>query len=99
MDMFGGVELALANGIGVVSVVFGVGMLVIRGYLIPGKWHRESMQDAHDQVARAEERADRWEAVALRALDATERLTEPTAVAAKVLSQLPNPAADQGAEA
>lgn len=82
---------ALANGVGVVGVVFMVGVLIMRGYLIPGKWHREAIAAAQDQVSRAEERADRWETVALRALDATERLTEPVVVATRVLTELPNP--------
>lgn len=82
---------AMANGVGVVGVVFMFGLLIIRGHLIPGRWHRDAIQAANDQVARAEERADRWESVALRALDATERLTEPVVVATKVLTRLPNP--------
>lgn len=40
---------------------------------------------------RAEDRADRWEAVALKALSATERLTEPVETAAKVLTKIPSP--------
>lgn len=85
------VDPALANGIGVVGVVFVVGMMVVRGHLIPGRWHSEAIAAAQGQVDRAEERADRWEAVALRALDATERLTEPLEVTAKVLTKLPQP--------
>jgi hypothetical protein len=82
---------AMANGIGVVGVVFLVGMLIMRGHLIPGKWHREALATAHGLAARAEERAERWESIALKALDATERLAEPVGVAAKVLTTLPNP--------
>jgi hypothetical protein len=80
---------AFLNGAGVVSVVLAMGFLVFRGHLIPGKWHREALNTAADRITKAEERADRWEAVALRALDATERLTEPVVVATKVLTTIP----------
>lgn len=88
---------ALLNGVGVVGVVVLVGLLIMRGHLIPGKWHREAIQAAQDQTDKAEVRADRWEAVALRALDATEKLTEPVTVAAKVMSKIPS-AAQEGME-
>lgn len=88
---------AFLNGAGVITVVLFVGVLIMRGNLVPGAVHKEALANAHIQVARAEERADRWESVALRALDATERLTEPVVVATKVLSRLPNPSRE-GAE-
>jgi hypothetical protein len=90
----GGVELAMANGIGVVGVVLMVGLMIMRGHLIPGKWHRESIADCHKQIEAAEARADRWEAVALKALNATEQLAEPVAVGAKVLSTIPTAGED-----
>lgn len=79
----------LLNGAGVVGVVLMVGLLIMRGHLIPGPWHREALKTAHEREAKAESRADRWEGVALRALDATERLTEPVVVATKVLTTIP----------
>lgn len=88
---------AFLNGAGVITVVLFVGVLIMRGHLVPGKVHTDALNVAAKQVARAEERAERWESVALRALDATERLTEPVVVATKVLSRLPNPARE-GAE-
>lgn len=88
---------ALANGVGVVGVVFFVGVLVMKGHLVPGKTHREAVLHARDVAMKAEERADRWEAVALRALSATERLTEPVETAAKVLTKIPA-ASPEGAE-
>lgn len=89
---------ALLNGVGVVGVVLLVGGLIMRGHLIPGSWHREAMAQANDLVVKAEARADRWEAVALRALDATERLTVPVTVTAKVLSKMPNLSLEEGDE-
>lgn len=72
------------------SVVLMVGILIMRGHLIPGTWHREALRHAQEREAKAEARSDRWEAVALRALDATEKLTEPVEIAAKVMTRLPN---------
>ena len=86
---------ALANGVGVVGVVFFVGVLVMKGHLVPGKTHREALEHYRDNAAKAEKRADRWEQVALRALTATERLTEPVETAAKVLTKLPNPTREE----
>lgn len=86
---------ALANGVGVVGVVFFVGVLIFRGHLVPGPWHRDALNAARDVAMKAEERADRWEAVALNALQATERLIEPVETAAKVLTKIPTP---QGTE-
>lgn len=83
------VSATFLNGLGVVGVVLLVGLLIIRGHLIPGKWHRDAMQTQADQIVKAENRADRWEGVALRALDATERLAEPVEIAAKVMTRLP----------
>jgi hypothetical protein len=80
---------ALLNGLGVVGVVLLVGLLIFRGLLIPVGWHRDALNAASKQIDKAEARADRWEAVALRALDATERLTEPVEIAAKVMTRLP----------
>lgn len=77
------------DGVGVVAVVLLVGLLIMRGHLIPGKWHRDAMTTAAVQIEKAESRADRWETVALRALDATERLTEPVEIAAKVMTRIP----------
>lgn len=88
------VNPALANGVGVVGVVFMVGVLIMRGHLIPGRTHREVINNAAEAVSKAEERADRWEAVALRALSATEQMVEPMAVTAKVLTKLPSPTQD-----
>jgi hypothetical protein len=88
---------ALANGIGVVGVVFVFGVLIWRGYLVPRPSHLELVQLHQHNAENAEERADRWEAVAVRALDATEKLTEPVVVAAKVMTKLPNPA-QEGAD-
>lgn len=82
-------EPVLLNGVGVVSVVLMVGLLMMKGHLIPGSIHREALKQAHEREAKAESRADRWESVALRALDATERLTEPVVVATKVLTNIP----------
>lgn len=82
---------ALANGIGVVGVVFLVGMMIMRGHLVPGRWHRDAVLHARDVAMKAEARADRWEAVALNALSATERLIEPVETAAKVLTKIPSP--------
>jgi hypothetical protein len=79
----------LLNGAGVVGVVLMVGLLIMRGHLIPGATHREALMHAQEREAKAELRADRWEGVALRALDATERLTEPVVVATKVLTTIP----------
>lgn len=84
------------NGLGVVGVVLLVGILIMRGVLIPGSWHREAMRIAGTRELKAEERADRWEAVALRALDATERLTEPVEIAAKVMTRIPTAGAGEG---
>lgn len=81
----------LWNGAGVVSVVLMVTVLIMRGHLIPGPWHREAIRIAQERETKADARADRWESVALRALDATERLTEPVEIAAKVMTQLPTP--------
>ena len=83
------VNTAFLNGVGVVGVVLLVGLLIIKGQLIPGKWHRDAMTAAAEQITKAEGRADRWEGVALRALDATERLTEPVEIAAKVMTRIP----------
>ena len=80
-----------ADGVGVVAVVLFVGLLLFRGALVPGPQHRAALQSANDAAAKAEARADRWEAVALRALTATERLTEPVETAAKVLTKIPSP--------
>lgn len=80
---------AFLNGLGVVGVVLLVGLLIMRGYLIPGSWHRDAMKTCQEQTAKAEARADRWEAVALKALNATERLTEPVEIAAKVMTRIP----------
>lgn len=88
------VTSALANGVGVVSVVFFVGLLIMKGHLVPGKTHREAVAHHEKQAAKAEERAERWEGVALKALQATERLAEPVETAAKVLTKLPSPAQD-----
>ena len=82
------------NGVGVVGVIVFVGMLVIRGHLIPGRWHRGALAEAKEAIEKAEQRADRWEQVALRALDATEQLTGPVATTAKVLAKFPNPSKD-----
>jgi hypothetical protein len=82
---------ALANGIGVVGVVFIFGVLIWRGQLIPKTTHNEILHASRDAAMRAEERADRWEAVALNALQATERLIEPVETAAKVLTKIPTP--------
>jgi hypothetical protein len=89
MPDLGGTELVMANGIGVVGVVLMVGLMIMRGHLIPGKWHRDAIDDCHKQIGAAEARADRWEAVALRVLEATEKLAEPVAVGAKVLTTIP----------
>jgi hypothetical protein len=75
---------------GVVGVVVFVGLLIMRGYLVPKRVHEERINDIQAERDKAEKRADRWEGVALRALDATERLTEPLGVAAKVLTTLPH---------
>lgn len=88
---------AFLNGAGVVSVVLVVGLLIFFGQLIPRKVHREAVALHQSQAKKAEERAERWEGVALKALQATERLAEPVETAAKVLTKLPNPARD-GAE-
>jgi hypothetical protein len=61
----------------------------MKGHLVPGSTHRAAVKDAQDREAKAESRAERWEGVALRALDATERLTEPVVVATKVLTTIP----------
>lgn len=82
---------ALANGAGVVTVVLIVGLMVMRGNLVPGRTHREALRESAKREAKAEDRADRWEQVALQTLRATERLAEPMAVTAKVLTKLPNP--------
>lgn len=79
----------LANGVGVVGVVFMIGLLIMKGHLVPGPTHREALRIATEREAKAERRAERWEGVALRALDATERLTEPVVVATKVLTTIP----------
>lgn len=91
MNELSELALAISNGAGVVGVVVLMGWLIVRGHLIPGKWHREAIAQARESVSKAEERADRWESVALRALDATEKLAQPVAVSARVLTQLPNP--------
>lgn len=85
---------ALANGIGVVGVVFFVGGLVWRGHLVPRSLHREVVEHHKTHAVKAEARAERWESVALKALQATESLAEPVETAAKVLTKLPNPARD-----
>lgn len=81
----------VANGYDAAAVVLVVGILMFRGQLISGPEHRRALKVAHDVANRAEDRADRWEAVALKALDATERLTEPVETAAKVLTKIPTP--------
>lgn len=86
---------AFLNGAGVVSVVLVVGLLIWFGQLIPRKLHLAHLKVVQQQADKADERADRWEAVALRVLDATERLAEPVEVTAKVLTKLPNPARDE----
>ena len=91
MDLAAIFNAAFLNGVGVVGVVFLVGLLVMRGHLIPGRTHREFVGHAREQIDKAEKRADRWEAVALRTLEATERLAEPVDVAAKVLTTIPRP--------
>lgn len=88
---------AFLNGAGVVSVVLVVGLLIFFGQLIPGRTHRAVVKAANDQTTKAEARAERWEDVALKALQATERLAGPVETAAKVLTKMPNPARD-GAE-
>ena len=87
------------NGVGVVGVIVFVGTLIMRSHLIPGKWHREALGEAKEATQKAENRADRWEQVALRALDATERLTGPVATTAKVLTQFPNPSKEDETDA
>lgn len=82
---------ALLNGVGVVGVVFFVGALIMRGHLVPGRTHAEFIGHAKAQIDRAEKRADRWEAVALRTLEATEKLAEPVEVASQVLTKIPQP--------
>lgn len=86
---------AFLNGAGVVSVVLVVGLLIFFGHLVPGRIHRAAVQAANDQTTKAEERAERWEDVALMALRATEKLAVPVETAAKVLTRLPNPARDK----
>lgn len=86
---------ALYNGVGVVTVIVLVGLAVMRGKLVPGETHREALKAAAEQVRKAEDRADRWEAVALQVLRATERLAEPVSTAAKVLTTLPNPSRER----
>ena len=88
---------ALANGVGVVTVVVIVGLMVMRGSLVPGTIHREAVAAAKQETRKAEERAARWETVALSALRATEKLADPVAVTARVLTTLPNPAREEGA--
>lgn len=90
------ISMPLSNGIGVVGVIVVIGFAVMKGLLIPGKWHREAMARCDQLIERAEQRADRWEAVALQALHATERLTEPVSVAAKVITKLPNTTQEEG---
>ena len=85
------ITAAIANGYDVVGVVLIVGLLLFRGALIPGPIHRQALKVAHLAAERAEARADRWEAVALKALDGTERLIEPVETAAKVLTKIPTP--------
>lgn len=86
---------ALFNGVGVVAVVLFVGVLIMKGHLVPGAIHKEAVAAAEGRTAEAEKRAERWEDVALKALKATERLAEPVETAAKVLTKLPNPAREQ----
>ena len=85
------IATAVANGYDVVGVIFIVGVLLFRGHLVPGPIHRQALKVAHQAADRAEARADRWEAVALKALDGTERLIEPVETAAKVLTKIPTP--------
>lgn len=86
---------ALLNGVGVVGVVLIVGVLIWRGQLIPKATHVEILTASREAASRAEDRADRWEAVALKALDGTERLIEPVETAAKVLTKIPTPEGSQ----
>ena len=80
---------ALANGVGVVAVVFIVGLLIWRGHLVPGPLHKEVVKHHKDATEEACKRADRWEATALQALSATEALAEPVETAVKVLTKFP----------
>ena len=85
---------ALANGIGVVGVIVLGGFLIWRGFLIPRSTHREIVAVYQGNAEKAEAQRDRWESVALRSLEATERLAEPMTVTAKVLTKLPSPRED-----
>ena len=82
------------DAVGAVGVCLVAAFSIMRGHLIPGKTHREALAAVESRVAEAESRANRWEGVALKALDATERLTEPVAISARVLERLPNPSED-----
>lgn len=77
------------NGCGAVGTALFFGILVVTGRLVPRNTHAATVKLLQDQHNVALVRAERWEAVALRALDATERLSEPLGVAAKVLTKLP----------
>lgn len=72
--------------VSVVSVVLLVGWLVWTGHLVPGRTHREMLKAARRDLEKAEERAERWETVALRSLKAAELLSEPVAVGASVIA-------------
>ena len=93
------ISAGAANGIGVVGVVLIVGGLIWRGYLVPRPAHLELVNLHKDSCAKAEQQRDRWEAVALKALNASEQLAEPMTVTAKVLTKLPTPTPSDGADA
>lgn len=86
---------AFMNGAGVAGVVLFMGMMVVTGRLVPRRMFLERIEAERRISEREGIRADRWEAVALRSLEATEKLTEPLDVAAKVLTKLPNPAREE----
>lgn len=80
--MIDGLPLApFLNGVGVVGVMLIFGFLVITDRLV---WHK--------RLQAAENRADRWESVALQLLGVTEKLTVQAEVTNQVLTSLPVPA-------
>ena len=76
---------ALLNGqVGVAAVLGIVALLVITDKLV---WHK--------RLKAAEQRADRWEQIALTSLGVAEKLTVHAEVSNEVFTRLPDPAIEE----
>lgn len=78
MDGLGQVPWDALNGVGVIGMCVLAVAAFIRGWVVPGVWHRQIVKDR-----------DEWRVIALRALRVSERTTDASEVAAHALAALP----------